>query len=110
MNTLTLPANAMHVFWVFFQHRFYRQIKKHKYKNLNWKIKCQQTAYCSLHSRLSVLDFLELFHLALIHVFLQFPSGVLIWQRAPLHQVVDDGLIGRGGGAITLHFSSKRSL
>lgn len=52
-------------------------------------------AHRSLQTRLSVLDFFELFNLALVHVLLQFPSGVFIWQRAPLHQVVDNRLKGK---------------
>lgn len=50
------------------------------------------TAHRSLQARLSVLDFFELLHLALVDILLQFPSGVFIRQRAPLHQVVDDRL------------------
>lgn len=55
------------------------------------------TAHRSLQARLSVLDFAKFLDLALVHVLLQFPSGVLIRQRGPLHQVVDNGLEGKEG-------------
>lgn len=53
------------------------------------------TTHRSLQTRLSVLDFAELFNLALVYILLQLPSGVFIGQRAPLHQVVDNRLQGK---------------
>lgn len=37
---------------------------------------------------LSCLQLLKLLDLALVYVVFQLPGAVLIWQRAPLHQVV----------------------
>jgi len=40
------------------------------------------------------LDFAKFLDLALVHVLLQLPGGVLVRQRGPLHQVVDNRLEG----------------
>lgn len=42
-------------------------------------------AYRPLQSRLPVLNFSELFNLALIHILIQFPRCIFIRQGAPLH-------------------------
>lgn len=70
------------------------------------------TAHRSLKARLSVLDLAEFFNLAFVHILLQLPSSIFIWQRAPLHQVVDNRLTGRermGINASNLQFCKGRS-
>lgn len=58
-------------------------------------VKNTPIAYRPLQSRLPVLNFSELFDLALIHILIQFPRCIFIRQGAPLHQVVDYVLKGK---------------
>lgn len=62
-------------------------VKKKKKKGISGTTlsKNTQIAYRPLQSGLSVLNFLEFFNLALIHILIQFPRGIFIRQRAPLH-------------------------
>ena len=54
--------------------------------------------YHSSHVSLDGLQLLKLLDLALLHVCLELPGAVLVGQRAPLHQVVDQVLGGRAQG------------